>query len=284
MEIAIISGKGGTGKSSIISALISQLDRVIAVDCDVDASNLHLILHPTKDGEEVYISGYGAVIDQGLCTACDICYQHCRFEAIDKIDGRYEVNSLACEGCFLCSRVCPVEAIDMIAEDKSRVYHGKIANGRMVYGRLAPGEENSGKMINRLRELSKEIAREEGYETIILDGPPGISCPVISTVTGINKVIIVTEPTISGLSDLKRTVELVEQFKVECWVIINKYDLNREMGDKIESWCKERGIGILARLPFDSSVVEAMVEGKTIFDYAPNSPFAKALPNLSDLL
>jgi MinD superfamily P-loop ATPase len=195
MEIAIISGKGGTGKSSISAAFATLNGDVVLADCDVDAANLYLLFSPTHEEEIVYIAGHKAVINYDLCTNCGICENYCRFDAISVINNKVVISAISCDGCFLCSRICPVNAIKMVQNDKSRMYIGSFRNGKMVYGRLAPGEENSGKLVNMVRENAKQTADENDLETIILDGPPGIGCPVISTITGVDKVVIVTEST-----------------------------------------------------------------------------------------
>ena len=228
MEIAIISGKGGTGKSSITAAFATMSQEILLSDCDVDAANLHIIFNPTHDEEEVYIAGQTAVIDYEKCTNCGLCMEYCRFDAITKVDGRVEVLETSCDGCQLCWRICPENAISMLDNDKSRMYSGDFRNGKMVYGRLAPGEENSGKLVNMVREKAKKVAKENNLEHIVIDGPPGIGCAVISSITGVDHVLIVTEPTISGLHDMKRTLELVSKFNLKPWVLINKFDLNEE--------------------------------------------------------
>lgn len=277
MEIAIISGKGGTGKSSI-SAAFAMLDgKVVLADCDVDAANLYLLFNPTTEEEIVYISGHKAVIDYDLCSSCGICEKYCRFDAISIINGKVLISEISCDGCFLCSHVCPENAINMVQNDKSRMYSGSFRNGKMVYGRLAPGEENSGKLVNMVREKAIQTAKENGLENIILDGPPGIGCPVISTITGVDKVVIVTEPTISGLHDMQRTVEIVQKFSLLAFVIINKYDLNSDMSNQIEDWCKQNRITIAGLLPFDKQMVEAMIMGKSITEFNPYNEINKEI-------
>ncbi|MDY0201129.1 MAG: 4Fe-4S binding protein [Tenuifilaceae bacterium] len=277
MEIAIISGKGGTGKSSITAAFATMSQEILLSDCDVDAANLHIIFNPTHDEEEVYIAGQTAVIDYEKCTNCGLCMEYCRFDAITKVDGRVEVLETSCDGCQLCWRICPENAISMLDNDKSRMYSGDFRNGKMVYGRLAPGEENSGKLVNMVREKAKKVAKENNLEHIVIDGPPGIGCAVISSITGVDHVLIVTEPTISGLHDMKRTLELVSKFNLKPWVLINKFDLNEDMTHEIERYCKSENILFAGKLPFSSIVVDAMVNCKSITEWAPDSEITDSL-------
>lgn len=277
MEIAIISGKGGTGKSSISAAFLSLIPQVHAVDCDVDASNLYLIFDPSHEEEQVFVSGKHATIDQSRCSACGQCMELCRFDAITLEDKQFTIDEIACEGCALCYRICPSQAIELIPDDKSRIYRGTFRYGSMIYGRLAPGEENSGKMVGRLRELNKQHHGGNPQEITILDGPPGIGCPVLSTITGVDKVVVVTEPSQSGWSDLQRTVEVVRHFSIPLSVIINKCTLNEAYVEKITAWCKAQQLTIVACLPFDREMVEAMVNGQTIVEYRPESATTQQL-------
>lgn len=277
MELAIISGKGGTGKSSISAAFATLEKTVLLADCDVDAANLHIIFKPTHEEEAVYIAGQTAIIDYAICTNCGICKDYCRFDAIHLTDGRIEISETTCDGCQLCSRVCPCEAITMVDNDKSRMYSGTFRNGKMVYGRLAPGEENSGKLVNMVRAKAKAIAKINGLNNIIIDGPPGIGCAVISSITGVDNVLVVTEPTISGLHDLERTLELVTKFNLKAWVLINKFDLNSDMSSKIEKRCSDLGVEIAGKLPFDPVFIDAMVNCKSILEWAPESALSKEL-------
>src|SRR4030042_6394748 len=277
MELAIISGKGGTGKSSISAAFATLNREVVVADCDVDAANLYLLFNPTHEEETVYIAGHKAVINYDLCTNCGICESYCRFDAISIIKNKVVISDISCDGCFLCSHICPEKAIFMVRNDKSRMYSGSFRSGKMVYGRLAPGEENSGKLVNMVREKAKLTAEENGLKTIILDGPPGIGCPVISTITGVDKVVIVTEPTISGLHDMKRTVEMVQKFNLPSFVIINKYDLNSSMSEQIKEWCIQNDIALVGQLPFDRQMTEAMVQSKSITEYKPDLDFSKKI-------
>jgi MinD superfamily P-loop ATPase len=284
MEIAVISGKGGTGKSSISAAFATMGDNVVLADCDVDAANLYLLFNPSSEEEEVYIAGHKAVIDYDICTDCHVCKDYCRFDAISAVNGRVVISETSCDGCFLCSRVCPENAIRMVPNDRSRMYSGSFRYGRMVYGRLAPGEENSGKLVNMVRDKARELAERFSTDTIILDGPPGIGCPVISTITGAHKVVIVTEPTISGLSDLKRAFEVVSRFSIMPSVIINKADLNSTVSGSIRSWCEKKGINVAGELAFERRIVEAMVQGRSIMEYDPDLEISRTLRRIWDTI
>jgi len=284
MEIAIISGKGGTGKSSISAAFATIGEKVVLADCDVDAANLYLIFNPTHDEEQVYIAGYKAYINKDLCIECKICMDYCKFDAISLVENKVEISEVYCDGCKLCSRICPTQAISMTANDKSRMYAGDFRNGKMVYGRLSPGEENSGKLVNIVRDKAKQIAKQNNIDTIIIDGPPGIGCAVISSITGVDSVLIVTEPTISGLHDLVRTIEICSKFQMKTWVLINKYDLNKDMSDEIERYCVESNIKIAGKIKFNSNFVNAMILCKSIIEYMPYSEDSKQIIEIFNLI
>ena len=277
MEIAVISGKGGSGKSSISAAFISMLSNVVAIDCDVDASNLHLLFSPVWKNEYSFISGSYAVVDIDLCVKCGRCSQICSFHAIKTDNGFPIIDEISCDGCRLCVHECPASAIKMENNDKSHIYIGQFKYGSMISGRLAPGEENSGKMVNELRQLSRDLANGQQCDIIILDGPPGIGCSVISTITGVDKVVVVTEPSISGFSDLKRVVMLLHHYDTPVYVIINKCTLNHEMTDRIIHWCEDQNLSVIATLPFSEEMVRSIVAGRTIFEYNPNSEISKKL-------
>ncbi|MGB4123087.1 MAG: P-loop NTPase [Bacteroidales bacterium] len=277
MELAIISGKGGTGKSSISAAFTSMQQPVMLADCDVDAANMFILFNPTHEEEQVYIGGEKAIIDYDRCNNCGLCISYCRFDAIKCVNNIVHILEEVCDGCKLCSRICPFEAISIVQNDKSRMYSGSFRYGKMVYGRLAPGEENSGKLVNIVRAKAREIAKKHNIENIIIDGPPGIGCAVVSTITGTDHTLIVTEPSASALHDLKRTIDICNKFNLKIWVTINKADINPDMTEHIIQYCKENNIAIAGLIPFDKSVVEAMVQCKTIIEYRPESLAAKAI-------
>ncbi|HPT22010.1 MAG TPA: ATP-binding protein [Bacteroidales bacterium] len=276
-QIAVISGKGGTGKSSISAAFATLNNEVVIADCDVDAANLYLLFSPSDEEEHVYIAGYKALIDYTLCSGCGLCAGHCRFDAISYQNNRVIIDEVSCDGCFLCSRICPEKAIRMIPNDQSKLYSGSFRNGRIVYGRLAPGEENSGKLVNMVREKARQVAEKYYLEIIILDGPPGIGCPAISTITGVDQVIIVTEPTISGLHDLGRAAEIVIKSGRKPSVIINKWNLNPAVADQIRCWCGNHNLKVEGELPFDKKMVSAMVQCKTIAEFDKENEITREL-------
>lgn len=279
-QIAIISGKGGTGKSSIAAAFATMNGQVVVADCDVDAANLYLIFDPSHEEEVVYSGGTKAIIDEDKCTRCLICADYCRFDAISIREGKPFIFGISCDGCFLCSRICPAGAITMKKNEKSRMFSGSFRNGKMVYGRLAPGEENSGKLVNMVREKSMEVAAKYNIDTVILDGPPGTGCPVISTITGVDTIVVVTEPTISGLMDLIRIYDVLTGNSAKTYVIEKKSDLNPDISRMIEEWCMKTSMNIAGCVPFDRDVVEAMIRGITITEMDRNSGTSRVLANI----
>lgn len=280
MEIAIISRKGGTGKSSISAAFATLSEKVVLADCDVDAANLYLLFNPEHEEELIYIAGHKAEINYDLCLNCGLCTGYCAFHAISFRGGKVMINETFCDGCKLCSRICPTQAITMIPSDKSRLYAGNFRNGKMVYGRLAPGEENSGKLVNQVRAKAKQLAKQNHLKTIIIDGPPGIGCPVISSITGVDEVVVVTEPSLSALNDLKRTIEITTKFHLKTWVIINKYDLNPDITNQIKLYCTEKQVEIAGTIAFDPLVVQAMVKCKSMCEFMPMSEFTREIKQI----
>ncbi len=265
-EIVIISGKGGTGKTSITASLawLGGTDIVVA-DCDVDAADMHLLLKPDFARSEDFYGGVIAEIDQDMCSQCGACAEVCRFDAIPVIDGKYVVEPLACEGCGYCPRVCPEDAITMHDRLSGQWIVSDIRTGAvMVHARLGIGAENSGKLVAKVKNEAKRIATEQAKEFIVVDGSPGVGCPVVSSLSGANFVVLVTEPTVSGLHDLERVHELVARFKIPCGCIINKADLNLEVAGKIQTFLDAQNIVLLAELPYDETFTRAMVAGLTI--------------------
>lgn len=249
-EIVVISGKGGTGKTTITSSLIPYFQDIVIGDCDVDAPNLQILFNPQNSEKESFYGMKKAKLDKELCIECGKCYEVCRFDAI--------VNPKKCESCSICEYVCPVGAIKMVDNEAGEIYVSETKYGKMVHACLFPGEENSGKLVAEVRKKAKKIAQEENKKYILLDGAPGVACNVISSLTGVKKAVIVTEPTLSGLHDLERVLELIERFRIKPYFVINKYDLSLEMADKIEEFLKEKGFEVSVKVPFDKRVVNAI--------------------------
>ena len=271
-EIVVISGKGGTGKTSITAsfAYLGGKDIVVA-DCDVDAADMHLLLEPDFAKSEDFYSGFIAKIDQNKCTQCGICADICRFEAIPVINGQHRVDQLDCEGCGYCPRVCPTDAIIMEEQNVGQWYVSTTKAGSpMVHARLGIGAENSGKLVAHVKKEAKNIAQQSHKNFILVDGSPGIGCPVVSSLSGANFVVLVTEPTVSGLHDLIRVHELVKKFNIRAGCIINKSDLNLQVCEEIEDFLKKENIVLISRLPYDETFTKAMTEGQTIVEYKKN--------------
>lgn len=252
-QLTVISGKGGTGKTTI-TAMFSWLaqDAVIA-DGDVDAPNLHLLLNPVVLEEIPFYGMKKAQIDNDVCTECNLCYDLCRFDAIYVNEG-YHVDEIKCEGCAVCYNACPVGAVELTTPQLGKIFSSKTDYGRMIHATLNPGEENSGKLVSELREKAKDVAKEVGSNLLILDGAPGIGCQVIASLSMSSIALIVTEPTISGLKDARRVHELTKYFGIKSGVAINKYDLNEDMADKIEEYCADNSIELMGKIPFDSDL------------------------------
>lgn len=268
-EIVIISGKGGTGKTSITAsfAYLGGKDIVVA-DCDVDAADMHLLMHPDWKKSEDFYSGVIAEIDQEKCMKCGNCTNACRFNAIPIIDNEYIVNTLNCEGCGYCFHVCPSDAITMKEQNVGKWYISNTkADNEMVHARLGIGAENSGKLVAKVKNEAKAIAEKEGKDFVIVDGSPGIGCPVVSSLSGAHYVVLVTEPSVSGIHDLKRAYELVKKFGIKAGCIINKADINSNKTKDIHQFIKEEKIDLIAEIPYDENFTQAMTEGKTIVEY-----------------
>ena len=278
MKVAVVSGKGGSGKSSVSAALVSLCPKVVAVDCDVDASNLPLLFPHEVRRHETFASGMEVVVDAERCTGCGVCVDNCAFGALTLDDrGVARAKDFSCEGCGLCVRLCDQQAIRMVPEMRSRIFTSHFEHGIMVHGELCPGDDNSGKMIARLRDIADEEMATANVDLQILDGPPGIGCPVLSTVTGVDRVVIVCEPTLSGISDLQRACQVAHSFCRDIKVVINKCDINAANAGNIRRFCAERNIPVVAELPFDRRLVEAQIHCQSIVTYAPDSECASAL-------
>jgi MinD superfamily P-loop ATPase len=276
-EILVISGKGGTGKTSLLAAFASLAENKILCDADVDAADLHLICRPDQSLRQDFQSGHTAVIDPDRCTACGLCRDLCRFGAINEA---YEVDAVDCEGCGVCVHFCPEEAIDFPLNTCGEWFISETRFGPMVHARLGIAEENSGKLVTLVRQEAKKLAEEKDIPLILTDGPPGVGCPVIASIGGVDAALVVCEPTVSGIHDMERVAELATFFKVPVMVCINKSDLNLQKARDIEVFAKEKGFSFLGPIPFDPAFTQAMVEGLTIMEHAPDSAGGKAVARI----
>jgi len=269
-EIVVISGKGGTGKTSLTAsfAVLGGKD-VIVADCDVDAADMHLLMEPDFQDSEDFYSGELAYIKQKACIQCGKCADVCRYDAIPVIDGKYIVDPLSCEGCGYCARVCPTDAIINKDLNVGKWFTSNIKTGSiMVHAKLGIGADNSGKLVAKVKSEAKDIAEDEFKDYIIVDGSPGVGCPVVSSLSGANFVVLVTEPSVSGLHDLKRVFELVHKFNIKAGCIINKSDINKDVTEDIIEFLKKENIVNIANLPYDEDFTKAMTNGQTIVEYS----------------
>ncbi len=268
-ELVIVSGKGGTGKTSLTATFAAMAENAIFCDADVDASDLHLLLNPEIRERNDFMGGSLAFILPDECTQCGNCLELCRFEAISE---QFVVDPIACEGCGVCVDLCPQEAIDFPVQKCGEWYISNTRYGTMVHARLGIAEENSGKLVSLVRQQATAVAEKEGRDLILTDGPPGIGCPVIAAIGGATALLIVVEPTVSGLHDMSRVADLAKHFQVPGLVCINKYDLNTGMSGKIEGFARERNMELVGCIPFDPEFTRAMVQKKNILEFAPRSP------------
>jgi MinD superfamily P-loop ATPase len=274
-QIVILSGKGGTGKTTVAAALVhlaSQEAPIVFADADVDAANLELVLDPTVQETHDFASGKLAVVQPELCTSCDICAQVCRYDAIaptkEPGQSHYAVDPIACEGCAACFYQCPTEAIRLEVPVAGQWFRSDTRFGPLFHAHLYAGQENSGKLVTTVKQQGRLRAMDEGREYLIVDGPPGIGCPVISASAGADLVLLVVEPTVSGAHDLERVLATTNHFGVPALVVINKVDINPARAEEIAAFCRDQGIEVVGRVPYDDVVTEAMVQGLpvTAFD------------------
>ncbi|HPG34068.1 MAG TPA: ATP-binding protein [Lentimicrobium sp.] len=268
-EIVVISGKGGTGKTSITASFaVLAGTSVVVADCDVDAADMHLLMQPRVDVTEDFYSGQIANINQSQCTRCGKCINICRFDAISLRNKQYIIDPLSCEGCGYCARICPMKAIVNRERLAGQWYISNIKTGSlMVHAKLGIGADNSGKLVAKVKDEAKEIALEERREIVLIDGPPGVGCPVLSSLSGSNYVVLVTEPTVSGLHDLKRVYDLVKKFRIKAGCIINKADVNPAKTAEIKQFLTRENIAHISDLPYDENFTKAMTQGKTIVEF-----------------
>jgi MinD superfamily P-loop ATPase len=263
-ELVIISGKGGTGKTSTVAALARLAGTSVLADCDVDAADLHLVLSPRQLESHEYSGRMEAVIDADVCTGCGLCAEHCRFQAISLEP--LGIDGVACEGCALCKHLCPADAIRMQPVVNGHWLLSDTSWGPLVHARLGVAEDNSGKLVTLVRNQARRIADEQGIDLLLVDGAPGIGCPVIASLSGATMVLLVTEPSVAGSHDLRRVLELVRHFRLPFAVCVNKFDLSTDQTTVIEAEAQASGSLFTARVRFDRTVTEAMVMGKSVVD------------------
>ena len=280
-QIAILSGKGGTGKTSITASFAVLAKNTVVADCDVDAPDLHMLLHPQILKTQRFVGSKLAVQDKTRCTQCGLCRKLCRFDAITE---SFEVDKIACEGCGVCVEFCPSNALTLVDRVSGNAFISKTPYGYMSHALLNPGEANSGKLVTLVRQNAKNLSTKHNIDLVLIDGSPGIGCPVIASVSGVDAALIVAEPTLSGIHDLQRVLELLNHFKIQPYVCINVFDVNLENAQKIAAFCQESNVGVLGKIPFDPQVIQAMVNGKTVIEYAPAGDAAKAITATWDRL
>lgn len=268
-QIVVISGKGGSGKTVISGALSAVIPHKVIVDADVDASNLYLILNPQNQENHEFSSGKKAVIDDKKCNQDGYCVQFCRFDAIclDKENtNTYYINQILCEGCGFCARICPAKAISMQPSLTGEWYHAQTQYGEMVYAKLGIAEENSGKLVSLVKREAVKLAEKNNCDWLLIDGPPGIGCPVIATLSGADIALVIIEASISGLHDAMRVIEVAQHFHLQVFAVINKYDLNLSTTEKIIAYCDENNIPILGKIKYNPTIVTSLVMGKNIME------------------
>lgn len=276
-ELIVISGKGGTGKTSLMGAFAYLAKNKVLCDADVDAADLHLLTAPEVKNRQDFQSGNTATIDPARCTQCGTCRDLCRWDAISE---DFEVDGIECEGCGVCVDFCPEQAIDFPVNTCGEWFVSDTRFGPMVHARLGIAEENSGKLVSLVRQEAKKLAEAKHLDLILTDGPPGVGCPVIAAIGGADAVLIVTEPTVSGKHDMERVVELAGYFKVPAMLCINKFDLNEEMAAEIERYAADKGIPCVGRIPFDPIFTKAMVQAQTALEYDAESNVTGAITNI----
>ena len=276
-KLTVISGKGGTGKTTVTANLAALAQDLVLADCDVDAPNLHLLMNPEVEEQEDYRGAKLAVKDDSKCIDCGKCYELCEFNAVTP---DYEINDIKCEGCGLCVAQCPTDALTLEKQVTGDLFYSKSAVGPMVHAKLKIGAENSGKLVSEVKENAEQLAKEEGKDLVLVDGSPGIGCPVIASLNGVDGALIVTEPTQSGLADLKRVLEVVDHFSLPAMVAINKHDLNQNLSQEIKEFCQEKDVKLVGEIPFSTTIVEAMRQGELVMDYAADSEAAEAIEEI----
>ena len=275
-ELTVISGKGGTGKTTVAAAFAALAENAVLAVCDVDAADLHLLLAPEVQETQDFMGLQLAVKDPDKCTMCGLCHEKCLFDAIDE---DMNINAARCEGCGVCVHICPEDAIELTDRVSGEAYLSTTRFGPMAHARLNTAEEASGKLVAMVRNNAKGLAKKHGRDLVIIDGPPGIGCPVIAAMAGVNMVLVVTEPTMSGAHDLERVLGVAEHFSIPAVVCINKCDINPDMALSIEQTCRDRGVEVVGKLPYDEVATKAMLEEKSVVEFS-SGDFTAQIQNM----
>lgn len=271
-QLVIISGKGGTGKTIISASFAVLAKNKVMADSDVDAANLHILLHPEIQEKHQFSGGKTARINPELCSGCGECTKVCRFDAIKETqEGEFIVDPISCEGCSICFHVCPANAVAMTENLSGEWFVSRTKYGPFVHAKLGIAEENSGKLVSEVRKKAKEIAEKNSFDFVIIDGPPGIGCPVIASLSGTDLSLVITEPTLSGIHDMERVIKVAQHFRVKTACCINKYDINLHNSFRLESWCSKNSIPVVGKIPFDEKVTQSMVDGVPLIEYSEDS-------------
>lgn len=285
-QLVVLSGKGGAGKTSLVAAfaVLSSMGSgkrsTVLADTDVDASNLELVLNPMEVESKDFRGGQIAVVNQAICQGCGLCETVCRFEAVQLVNGFPAVDPLTCEGCAACRYQCPEEAIDMKEQIAGRWFLSDTPYGPLVHAHLKPARENSGKLVSHVKQRARDLAESEGFELVLIDGPPGIGCPVIAAVSGADLALVIAEASLSGLHDMRRALEMADHFQIPTAVCVNKYDLFPEGLAKIERYCQQHAVEMLGNIPFDESITAAMTSGEPVIHYQPQAPASQAIEKI----
>lgn len=292
-QLVVLSGKGGTGKTSIAAALAhlaftsQALSGTVLADADVDAANLDLVLRPEKLEEHEFWGGAIALIDAAVCQGCGTCEQVCRFDAILPPDNQnlsYRVDPIACDGCASCVYACPEAAIQMQPQIAGSWFHSESRYGALFHAQLFPGQENSGKLVTMVKQQARLYALDHSLDLVLVDGPPGIGCPVISASSGADMALIIAEPTVSGVHDMERVLQTTQHFRLPSMVVINKADIYPHGADQIRRYCLDNHLALLGEIPFDESITKSMVMGEPVTSWKPDSPASQAIKDVWEVL
>ena len=286
-QVVILSGKGGTGKTSLCAAfahLAGSEGKIVLVDADVDAANLELLINARYIKKETFSGGSIGIIHQEQCSVCGTCQEVCRFDAVSQIDGRYFIEPIACDGCAACLYTCPEQSITMEKQQAGEWYISETPYGNLFHAHLFPAQENSGKLVALIKRKAQDAIEEINGDLMLIDGPPGIGCPVISAISGADAILVVTEPSMAGIHDLERVLNTAAYFQVPAWVLINKADLFPAGSRKIKELCQERDIPLLGEIPYDLNIAQALTSGEPISLFAPESAAAREIKNVWEMV